>query len=234
MREKRSLQSMYVANDPRKQVIDDIILEIQNHMNNGDFVVLMSDLNENVNSHEKINDRFKQMGLINVMQNRLGTNELPHTHKCGSSAIDHIWISASLMDLYLDEVLDANIFTMQPVKHRRLKATIPKRVNKYLDVLGEKWEDQNIDGRFSKLLHKIETNSIDDLPYETNKIDKSISEIMRHAEKKCCSLPSTNILHWSPTLKNSLDGLRKCSITRTKLQYIQPNQTLREAIKKYT
>ena len=100
-------------------------------------------------------------------------------------------------------------------------------------MLKKKWEDQNIDARVDKLLEKIKTNSIDDLPYELNKIDKSISEIMRHAEKKCCALSSSHLLHWSPTLKTSLDNLRQCRLTRTKLQYIQPNQTVKEAITKY-
>lgn len=85
-----------IDTDPRKHVIDDLSKELQQHMNNGDFIILMSDLNENVNSREKTNDRFNQMGLTNVLQHRLCTNNLPPTHRRGSQAIDHIWISASL------------------------------------------------------------------------------------------------------------------------------------------
>ena len=99
------------------------------------------------------------------------------------------------MDIHLNEILDADIFTMQPTKHRRLQATIPKRVNKYLEVLKKKWENQSINNRFDKILTMMKAKQISTLEHELNKLDKSISEILRHAEKKCCSLPTTNLLH---------------------------------------
>lgn len=67
------------------------------------------------------------------------------------------------MDIHLNEILDADVFTMQPVKHRRLKATIPKRVNKYLEVLKKKWEDQSINNRFDSILTMVKTKQISTL-----------------------------------------------------------------------
>ena len=86
----------------------------------------------------------------------------------------------------------------------------------------KKWEDQSIARRFQDALILAKNKQIQELEIELNKIDKSISEIMRHAEKKCSYVPTQNLLHWSPTLKNALNGLKSARLLRTKMQSIQP------------
>ena len=134
--QKGALQQDSIDTDPRQQVTDSRLCEIQIYINNGDFIIVMSDLNENATSREKTNDKMIQLGLINAMQHRLQTNILPKTHKRGSVAIDHVWISSSLtnaiykcgnspfdnigvsdhrgkyVDIYLSEILDANIYNL--------------------------------------------------------------------------------------------------------------------------
>ena len=39
------------------------------------------------------------------------------------------------------------------------------------------------------------------------------------------NIPKQNLLHWSPTLKAALDGLKSARLLRTRLQYIQPGQS---------
>ena len=97
MQQKRSLQQVNIDSDPRKQSVSDILDELQKHQRNGDYIILMGDLNESVNGREKSNKKLEEIGLVNVMKNRLNTTTLPRTHKRGSQAIDHIWISASLL-----------------------------------------------------------------------------------------------------------------------------------------
>ena len=72
-----------------------------------------------------------------------------------------------------------------------------------------------------------------ELEIELNKIHKSISEIMRHTEKKCSYVPTQNLLHWSPTLKNALNGLKSACLLRTKMQFIQPGQIVSEVKANY-
>ena len=255
--QKRALQLDNIDEDPRKHVVDSIIEDVKKHITNGDFIMIFADLNEPVISREKTNDKLLQVGLINVLQKRLQTNELPNTHRRGSKAIDHIWLSASLsnsvhkcgyspfdfignsdhrglyIDLHLTELLDANIYNIQPFKHRRLKSTIPKRVAQYLELVDKKWADQNIDTRYDRAVMLLREKKMAEFEIELNKIDKSISEILRHAEKKCCKLPNQNLLQWSPELRDALDLLRECRLLRTKTQYIQPKQSISEASHNY-
>ena len=162
-----------------------------------------------------------------MLQNRLHTDDLPRTHRRGSTAIDHVWISSSLsnsihkcgfspfdyiensdhrgiyIDLHIDEILDANMYSLQYSKNTRLKATIPKRVEKYLKLVEKKWNDQNIEKRFDTVRLLSYTDDRCKFEIEINKLDQSTSEILRHAEKKCTSLPTSNLLQWSPALKNA-------------------------------
>jgi len=48
----------------------------------------------------------------------------------------------------------------------------------------KKWEDQSINKRFEKARQLCENKKVQELEIELNKLDTSISEIMRHAEKK--------------------------------------------------
>ena len=58
----------------------------------------MGYLNESVISREKTNEKLADIGIVNVMQHHLQPTSLPRTHRRGSQAIDHLWISASLMN----------------------------------------------------------------------------------------------------------------------------------------
>ena len=86
---------------------------------------------------------------MNVMQHRLKSTSLPRTHRRGSQAIDHLWISASslnsvracgyapfdfigqsdhrglYMDIHIGSILDADIYNFQPTKHRNQKQLFP-------------------------------------------------------------------------------------------------------------
>ena len=77
------------------------------------------------------------------------------------------------------------------------------------------------------------TNDVQTLEKELNKIDQSITEILRHAEKKCSKIPNSNLLHWSPQLKESLDNLKACRMLCVSLQYIQPGQSIHDASRDY-
>ena len=129
------------------------------------------------------------------------------------------------VDLHIDEILDANMYSLQYSKNKRLKATIPKRVDMYLKLVEKKWDDQNIEKRFDKLRLLSYTDDRCKFELEINKIDQNISE--------CTSLPTRNLLQWSPALKNALDLLIECRMLRAKMQYVRPGQTIEEAQNNY-
>ena len=82
--------------------------------------------------------------MHNVLQDKLGTPELPRTHCRGRNAIDHVWVTASLLpavvqagfapfdylgtsdhrgicfDIDLEQILGFSVVPLQNLPHRRL------------------------------------------------------------------------------------------------------------------
>ena len=134
---------------------------------------------------------------------------MPNTHKRGTKAIDHVWLTANLLqaveqagyapfdkiientdhrgiffDIDLGIILDHDVVNIQPAQFRRLKATIPKRVQKYNDLVSKGWTDQNIESRLDSLINMILNDGMTSTHEATlNNIDHNITEILRHAEK---------------------------------------------------
>ena len=157
--QKMYLQQMDCDQDPRSRVVDDIIDDISLSIQNGCHVLLMGDLNEHTNSVEKTNNKLYEIGLHNVLQQRLAPSSLPRTHRRGSQAIDHIWVTTSMLpsiehtgfapfnfignsdhrgmyiDVNLSQLLHFNIIPLQPIQNRRLQSKIPKRTKEYLKIL---------------------------------------------------------------------------------------------------
>ena len=157
--QKRRMQKNDIDDDPRTRVIDDLIADITLSIQNGCSILLFGDLNEQVTGREKTNKRLFQIGLHDVMQNKLGTDNLPRTHCRGNGAIDHVWVTAAMLpsivhagyapfdfignsdhrgiyvDINLCELLDFNSVPLQCLSNRRLQTSIPKRVDKYIQLL---------------------------------------------------------------------------------------------------
>ena len=191
------------------------------------------------------------------MQHKLQTQDLPRTHRRGHQAIDHAWIISSLIhtiaragfapfdflgssdhreicfDVNLDELLDFNVIPLQSIQHRRLQSNIPKRVQKYVEILSKKWKDFNIDQRLKDMNEKIKNNDISTLENDLNNLDQNISDSMKHAEKKYSKVPGRVSSYWSPTFHQALDRVHKTRTARNKSQYVVPGSSLVEALVNY-
>ena len=255
--QKRYLQQNNVDSDPRTQVIDDILNDIELSIQNGCSVILMADLNEHVTSREKTNKKLYSLGLHNVMQAKLNTDILPRTHRRGCQAIDHVWVTASLLhaipkagfapfdylgtsdhrglcfDVDLEQLLDFNIIPLQSMPHRRLQSQIPKRVKKYMEVLSKKWNDFNIDARLQQINENIRHGALSTLEKDLNNLDQNINDAMRHAERKCCGVPGRVSTYWSPTYHNALRNLHRTRTKRNKSQYMIPGESIIDAVHQY-
>ena len=238
--QKRFLQTQKNDADPRKQIIDDLIKSLERDRANGTNVILFGDFNEKLFGRENTHNRLQNIGLVNLLQHGLQQDNLPRTHKTGSGAIDHMYISGGILnavqyagmapfdfigstdhrglycDLFLDEILDTNIIPLQAFPHRRLKSSIPKRVKKYLEVVKSQWDHQNIDKRLNSVIDNLSEYDITTLEKKLNDIDQSITNLLRHAEKKCAQVPKNCNIYWSPKLKKALDHLHKCRQQKTK------------------
>ena len=245
---------MDIDDDPRSRVIDDLLDDIELSIQNGCSIILMSDLNEHANSREKTNKRLYTLGLHNIMQDKLGTAEMPRTHKRGSSAIDHVWVTAALLpaiaqagfapfdflgssdhrgicfDVDLEQLLDFNVIPLQNFPHRRLQSKIPKRVQKYIEKLENQWKLYNIDERLREINDKLAAGDISTLEHDLNKLDQSINDAMKHAEKKCCGVPGNVSSYWSPTYHKALQALHDTRKARNRAQYVTPGGSIVDAV----
>jgi len=220
--------------DPRKKVIDDFLVELQAQVEQERTLIVLADMNEGIQSPEKTNERMRQIGLINVMEKWVGEQSMPRTWQRGGKAIDHIWATANVfpqivragyapfntiktsdhrgiyMDLEYANLLDKDSTDLARPKQQRLKSTIPTRVQKYVEDVLEKWKYHNISARYKSLRQEFKNQGKTNLLIEElNKMDKQITEILKHAEKKCSKVPMAQNYQWSPKLKKAMANIRK-------------------------
>ena len=103
----------------------------------------MADLNEAITSNEKTHQTFSELGLFNVMLERIGPN-LPATRIPGSKAIDHVYCTSDILnnnraagfaplnnynisdhralvlDIDFHHILDKDLISIKGRAHRRL------------------------------------------------------------------------------------------------------------------
>ena len=60
------------SRNPRKAVIEDFCKEIQEAIDKRMSLIIMADFNETVNGPEHNNKKFRDMGLINIMEEYIG------------------------------------------------------------------------------------------------------------------------------------------------------------------
>lgn len=189
----------------------------------------------------------------------LGPNICPNKHKRGTKAIDHVWLTANLLqtvekagyvpfdtiientdhcciffDLDRGIILDHDVVKMQPAQFRRLKATIPKRVQKYNDIVSKGWTDHNIESRLNSLINLIlNEGMIPTNELSLNNIDSNITEILRHAEKKCCRVHRHCDSEWSVIFGNLLKDVHKARNDKNKASRRQPEESHTEGMERF-
>ena len=217
-----------IDDNPRHRVIHDLIKELQQAITIGCSVIVLGDMNEHICGSEQTNDKLYNVGLVNLFQERLGDN-LPNTHRRGSKAIDHIYVTPNVMnhvqkagiapfnyglksdhrallfDLDLGSLLDPSVNVITPYHCRRLKTTDPKRMEKYLDTLNQQWDFHKIDQRIQRVATKFR-NSDSDAEKALNDLDEMITNVMRHAEKNIFWRTERATINPKPPLESPRKG----------------------------
>jgi hypothetical protein len=213
MQQKRYFNAIKKEVCPRNQMLDDLILEITQWLNEGNQIILMLDLNDDV-TDSMAHNKLKNIGLVESITSRhAGRLPFPTCSK-GTRAIDGIYVSTTIKitkggylpfdkfptdhrPLWID-VSMTNIFgndmapLLQP-QARRLKCNDPvtqkkwiKLYNKYLS------EHKAIDRAFQ--LQTIITRPLQ--PYhirEYEKIRKIRMNARKYADKRCRKLHMGNV-----------------------------------------
>jgi hypothetical protein len=153
----------WIGGNPQARWIEDLLSEIRTWIQQGESVILLVDLNDNVVSG-KVAAKFREVGLTEQVT---GTNncQIP-THQRGSAPIDGIFTTKEIVPLqcgyvastsdhlclWMDvagESLFDKVIQVQPAVHRRLQCSDPRLVKGYGKRL---W--QNI--QESKLMKKAD------------------------------------------------------------------------------
>ena len=65
--QRRELLDHNITTNPRQQVISDLLTDVQAAIDDVVSVMIMADMNEQLHSVEKTNERLEDLGLFNVM-----------------------------------------------------------------------------------------------------------------------------------------------------------------------
>ena len=244
--------------NPRHAVIQDLLKELESAIADKLSIILLADANESLDGPEKTNEKLREMGMINLMEVYLGKDALPRTCNRGSNTIDHIWVTSNILsevssagyapfdfidhsdhrglyvDLKLKNILDENMFHLEPPRLKRLKSSIPMRVEKYLEIIEEQMKYHKIEKRYIDIYKDFHKNGKTVQNEEAlNKLDSQITEIMKHAENKCSNLPTYGLLAWSTKLKDAIGNLIRTGTIRRKAQKLKIGMDVEQAKKDF-
>ena len=216
----RALLKDNVSGQPRRIMMDDLQVEVVKWKEEGDSIIVMGDFNEDVR-----NDYCKQwrnnLGLKDVVLERLGENLMPATHIRGSEPIDSIWITANIevkrtivmpqdegagdhrpimIDIKEESVFGFNIANTPAMRARKLKHQDPRIVKKYLHIL-EKFYTRH---DFYQMIYDLSEETIEyplqkSLQTRFEKLDRIRVAGMKHAESKCRKFYCGRV-PWSPDI----------------------------------
>ena len=261
--QKNYLRSHNCDTNPRKQVIIDIIKDVKKNIDQREAILLQGDFNENLSSPEKTKVKLESIGLVNVMASRI--QELPRTYVGGIEAIDHIWASpvvsenislagfapfyyklysdhrAIIFDINLKNILDEDIIHIPTFATRILKTSNPERVQKYNEVLKDQWEYHKVQEKFTSLTSQFQKQGNTEANViKLNNLDKMITSMMIHAERKCSRIFRKPIIPWSPTIHTAIKNIQHALFKKReasrigKNSYSKSTENYKKACEHYT
>ena len=230
--QRLSLSRDNIYNNPRRQVIDDLLEQLKLDIAQGFSIMLMGDLNEGIQDREKTNEKLAEIGLLNVFEHKLPY--LPKTHMEGSRAIDHVWITSDInssvqacgyapfyhlspsdhrglfLDIDFHQLFPKMEYEQVQIPRKTLKSTNPNRVAKYNMWIRKQWKQEKMSDKWLKIKADLRINGKNNNNVKTlNKLDKVISDMMGYAEQDAVNIATPMQNHWSVKLheaaKNVID-----------------------------
>ena len=96
-----------------------------------------------------------------------------------------------IIDIDLKKLLDDHTPSLLPPAYRRLKTTVPKRVDFYVNKVREKWITHNISFRLEQLVSLFTTEGA--TPTNISRlisIDEQMQQFFTHSEHQCAQTSS--------------------------------------------
>ena len=200
--------------EPRQHILESLSGEILKCNENNIQVLVLGDMNESVFS-TSLNSILSTCGLHNVTTSVIGTDVSFRTYNLGSKVIDGAWASTAvlnaittvsyapfqyilpsdhrpmLIDIDLKKLLDDHTLSLHPPAYRRLKTTVPKRVDIYVNKVREKWITHNISFRLEQLVSLFNTEGA--TPTNISRlisIDEQMQQFFTYSEHQCAQTSS--------------------------------------------
>ena len=234
------LQKNKISTEPRQHLIESICSDVIECQKNNTQVLILGDFNEDIFS-QKLNDMMLQAGLQNVIPEFIEKSAKFRTYNLGSKVIDGAWVTPAvkdaitslsyapfqfvlpsdhrplIIDINLKALLDDYTPALIPPSYRRLKSSIPKRVNIYTAVLSEKWDHYNISLKLDQIEQRFQSSgkTPSNLKHLIN-IDNQTQQLFNHAESRCSSVHSGCTSLFTSDLRTALRSQRqiKCLISK--------------------
>lgn len=239
--QERELNRLRIEVTPDQQVVDALKEQLEKDLNNRCKIIVMADANEKVSiNNPRMHRMLHNLGLVNVMEER-GDSNIPPTHQQGSGAVDHVWVTESLLpyvrrsgiapmnfimpsdhraviiDIDIASLCAEHIIQFTPFDRRRLKTSQAVRTSKYITKLDQLFITQGIPKRallLEEFLAKSEwmDEELQQVIELIESLDKQLCLIQLTAEK---SLTAAHEIPWSPRLRNAIKLVQNC---RSKFQ----------------
>ena len=193
---------------PRLKMLEDLTESITEWLANGDQIILMLDLNDDV-TNSAANTKLRSIGLNECILQRHDEQQPYATCNRGTKAIDGIYVSNTITierggycpfntfpsdhrALWIDVTM-SNLCgnKMAPVSHphaRRLKCNDPKVQNKWTKLYTTFLNERNAIKRAYALQEQISIPLPQEYVEEYEKIRRIRQDARRHADKKCRKL----------------------------------------------
>ena len=227
--------------DPRKKVIEDLFSTLQKDISQGNEIILCGDFNESIDSREETHSRLEQLGLTNILSERIG--DLPRTFVRGKACIDHFYSTSRVaeavtsvgiapfkffldsdhraiyIDINIKDVLDLDTNHFPPFLFRRLKATSQSATQAYTKSIARGYKQLRIRSRLRRLTKSFKKQGA--TPQNAaalNQLDTDITKLMMTAENSCSTVNKNCKSPWSPTLKHAIKSYRRSKTIVKKLR----------------
>jgi hypothetical protein len=202
--------------DPIEAFDHDIFVCIKQWIEAGEHIILGIDVNEDIRSGSFARRIRLECGLQEIMIRNFGQN-LPHTYARGSSPIDGLFVSSSLINCssgYTDIVCDHRMLWIDvptdlalgytPAKFaapslKRLILQDPRVVKNYNKLLKSKLEGNSVLPRIQALENSLGGSISKTQIHEYDLLDKLRIEAILAAEKGCRKL-RMGVVPYSPNL----------------------------------
>ena len=233
--QQRVLLSMGIKDNVMTVFWRDFWQQIDKWLAAGEQLVVGGDWNKDITSPAFLAE-FESRNMIPAVASRHGRN-LPATHNNGSLPIDEIFCSDTLqlvasgylehgsslsdhrpiwVDINKTSMIGSKSTLKPTFEARKLKTNDPRVVNKYIKILREQLDNDNVLQRAATLNKSISDNILSTQQrIEYEELDKLRTKAMKVAENQCRKL-KMGAVKWSPKLQNARNKIEYYTLSRRK------------------